>query len=639
MFRSTHFRLPVLGRVALPPLVERELRSGARRPLFYWLRGLLALAVGFQGYELLDRYVMGPPPAPGMMVLGPPGPVLTGATLLYQMAWLLFLVALLMGVAGADTINRERREGTLGLLLLTDLTPREIVWGKMLSCGLTSFLVLLGALPALMFPVLAGGVTGGQAALTGIGLLNTLFVALAAGLWMSTVFRERRHAIPATLVLLAALAFGAELVGSSVFGPATAPLFRLFGLAGWMTAAQLPILFNLPFVAWFITMHAVGWVFLWRAGATLAASWQDQPHKQVREPEPTEAWPSCAAAAQLAVTTAEDSGLGVRPSSGAATSPSGRGSELSNALGRSDIAAPEDGRTPPLLEGPAGTPEPATALARASWLTDPRPWDADPIRWRVERLGSVEGLIWVAVAINFCAQFGTLGSVLNLGAAPADTWGLVSFVGMAVIFFSGGLIAWAGARFFLDTRRQQDLELLLTTPLGSRHILSGQWRVLRRTLTWPLGVVLVLALPSGIALIYDSANGYRREFWLLLQPFLIAVNLALEAVTLCWVGIWFGLRGRNAITAVAGTVGLVQLLPLVLAAALMWGWAWLPGRLSSLAMSRGRMPPIILALLFFVAKNLALIVWARLRLRRELRLGRRTARLDASASRIVLQRA
>ena len=26
---------------------------------------------------------------------------------------------------------------TLGLLLLTDLTPREIVWGKMLSCGLT----------------------------------------------------------------------------------------------------------------------------------------------------------------------------------------------------------------------------------------------------------------------------------------------------------------------------------------------------------------------------------------------------------------------------------------------------------------------------------------------------------------------
>jgi sterol desaturase/sphingolipid hydroxylase (fatty acid hydroxylase superfamily) len=86
-------------------------------------------------------------------------------------------------------------------------------------------------------------------------------------------------------------------------------------------------------------------------------------------------------------------------------------------------------------------------------------------------------------------------------------------------------------------------------------------------------------------------------------------------------------------------VGLVQLLPLVLAVALMWGWAWLSGHSSSLTTSRGKMPPVILALLFFLAKNLALIVWVRLRLRRELRLGRRKAHPDASASRPVLQRA
>jgi hypothetical protein len=210
---------------------------------------------------------------------------------------------------------------------------------------------------------------------------------------------------------------------------------------------------------------------------------------------------------------------------------------------------------------------------------------------------------------------------------------------MAAILFSGALIAWAGARFFQDSRRQQDLELLLTTPLGGRNILAGQWCVLRRALRWPLGVVLVLALPAAIALIYDSANGYQREFWSLLQPFLIAVNLALEAVALCWVGIRLGLRARNSITAVAGTVGLVQLLPLLLAVGLMWAWALVPGRWSSLTMARGKMPPIILALLFFLAKNVALIVWARLHLRRDLRLGKRTSRLDASVSRLVLQRA
>src|SRR5664279_5468262 len=150
MANNIHLRLPALGRLALPPLVERELRSGARRPLFYWLRGLLALAAGFQGYELLDRFVMAPPPAPGMPWMAPPFAVIKGATLLHQMAWLLFLATLLMSLVSADAITRERREGTLGLLLLTDMTPAEIVWGKMLSCGLTSFLVLLGALPALM---------------------------------------------------------------------------------------------------------------------------------------------------------------------------------------------------------------------------------------------------------------------------------------------------------------------------------------------------------------------------------------------------------------------------------------------------------------------------------------------------------
>src|ERR1035441_6245074 len=130
MARDFHLRLQALRRLVLPPLVERELRAGARRPLFYWLRGLLALAAGFQGYELLDRFVMAPPPTLSMPWAAPSGTFITGATLLHQMSWLLFLATLLMGLVSADSINRERREGTLGLLLLTDLTPEEIVWGK-----------------------------------------------------------------------------------------------------------------------------------------------------------------------------------------------------------------------------------------------------------------------------------------------------------------------------------------------------------------------------------------------------------------------------------------------------------------------------------------------------------------------------
>src|ERR1017187_4358753 len=280
MTRNTHFRLQALRRLVLPPLVEQELRAGARRPLFYWLRGLLALAAGFQGYELLDRFVMALPPTLSMPWAAPSGTFITGATLLHQMSWLLFLATLLMCLVSADSITRERREGTLGLLLLTDLTPEEIVWGKMLSCGLTCFLVLLGSLPALMFPVLAGGVTGSEAALIGVGLVNTLFVVLTAGLWMSAAFRERRYAVSATLGLVAALAFGPEILGGSWFGTSTVPFFRLAGLAGWMTAARMQFPFNLLFVPWFITMHAVGWLFLWRASVTLTGGWQDQPDRK-----------------------------------------------------------------------------------------------------------------------------------------------------------------------------------------------------------------------------------------------------------------------------------------------------------------------------------------------------------------------
>ena len=269
MFRARQRRFPLRGLLARSPLVERELRAGARRPLFYWLRGLLALALALQAYTLLNRYELVSARGVVVMTTFGPGAVISGAALLRQMSSLLFIGVLLMGLLTADSITRERHEGTLGLLLLTDLSPAEIVYGKILSGGLVSFLILLGCLPALMVPVLAGGVTGSEAALTGIGLLNTLFVSLAAGLWMSTLFHERRNAVAATVALVAALTFGPEVIVGAFFDRSVAPFFRLFGLAGWMTAAQMPLRLLPLFAGWFAVTHAIGWFFLWRAAVTL----------------------------------------------------------------------------------------------------------------------------------------------------------------------------------------------------------------------------------------------------------------------------------------------------------------------------------------------------------------------------------
>ena len=55
----------------------------------------------------------------------------TGPMIFHIVAWGGFILAGLEGLrATSDSISLERREGTLGLLLLTDLTGREIVVGK-----------------------------------------------------------------------------------------------------------------------------------------------------------------------------------------------------------------------------------------------------------------------------------------------------------------------------------------------------------------------------------------------------------------------------------------------------------------------------------------------------------------------------
>jgi len=79
--------------------------------------------------------------------------------------------------------------------------------------------------------------------------------------------------------------------------------------------------------------------------------------------------------------------------------------------------------------------------------------------------------------------------------------------------------------------------------------------------------------------------------------------------------------------------------PLLWSVMLMWGWTWLPGYGSPRVKSGAGMPPVILALLFFLVKNLALIAWSRRRLRHELRLGHGRMPLHASNLPLIPQQA
>src|SRR5436190_11090789 len=101
------------------PIVARELRVAARRRGTYWTRlgaALTALALG--GWIML---------MPGVR-----SPQMLGITLFVALSVVAYIYSLLAGIfTTADCLSEEKREGTLGLLFLTDLKGYDIVLGKL----------------------------------------------------------------------------------------------------------------------------------------------------------------------------------------------------------------------------------------------------------------------------------------------------------------------------------------------------------------------------------------------------------------------------------------------------------------------------------------------------------------------------
>ena len=147
---------------------------------------------------------------------------------------LTFLYCLFLGTARtADCISVERREGTLGLLFLTNLNSAEIIAGKLCSTALASVYGLMAIFPMLALPLLMGGITFGHFARTVLGLLNGILFALAAGFLASVVCKRQFTAIALALGLTVSLAGGLMLgaAAANSYGP-TRPL------ANWLASVQ-----------------------------------------------------------------------------------------------------------------------------------------------------------------------------------------------------------------------------------------------------------------------------------------------------------------------------------------------------------------------------------------------------------------
>ncbi len=163
------------------PVVQRELREGARRPFNYWLRVGGATAGVLLIYSISQTH-FDSPSEEGMKLF-------TGLHLL-----ILGLIVAVVPAMSADCIAREKREGTLGLLFLTPLNGFGIVLGKGLMQAFRAFTLWLAVLPVLVIPFVSGGITWPDvfSALT-IELCVTL-LALSAGILASSAAQARSMA-------------------------------------------------------------------------------------------------------------------------------------------------------------------------------------------------------------------------------------------------------------------------------------------------------------------------------------------------------------------------------------------------------------------------------------------------------------
>ena len=189
------------------PIVGRELRVAARRKSTYRLRTwtvVIAVGVGFfaLSFALLTRG------------FGAPGKPLYTTLTTYT-----FGLSLIAGVfLTADCLSEEKREGTLGLLFLTDLKGYDVVLGKFMAMSLNAFYGLLAILPITGLSLLLGGMTGGEFCRMTLALVNTLFFSLAAGICVSAFGRNPQWVMGGTLGL--AILFVAVLPGLAGLGSA-----------------------------------------------------------------------------------------------------------------------------------------------------------------------------------------------------------------------------------------------------------------------------------------------------------------------------------------------------------------------------------------------------------------------------------
>lgn len=254
------------------PIVERELRVGARRRETYWVRAASALGAILIGFFVY----LGTIDVASHQF---------GKELFRAISYLAMFYCLSVGVrVTADCLSEEKREGTLGLLFLTDLKGYDVVLGKLVATSLNALYGLIAIFPILAVPLLLGGIKGVELARMALVLINTFLFSLAVGMFISSLSRFQRKAMAGTFGILLAVTIGLPLLqlwllnrglnslpwGEDFLFGSPFGSFSLAGDDGYVRGAA-------RFWCSLGILHGATWICLILACVLVPRSWQDCP--------------------------------------------------------------------------------------------------------------------------------------------------------------------------------------------------------------------------------------------------------------------------------------------------------------------------------------------------------------------------
>jgi hypothetical protein len=403
------------------PVAERELRIISRKPRTYYVRSLAALAAMLLGTVIVQAALGGVFSAASV-----------GRTVFTALSLALYVGVCWEGaVTAAGCLSREQREGTLGILFLSNLKGYDVVAGKLGSALAESLYCILGTLPVMSFCFFLGGMSGTDFVRMLVALPNTIFFAAALGLLSSACTRSESRAISIAIIAVFAFSAGLPALGYVLKTSAgIAPIFLMFSPAGAFAAALGPGAGATPAdtFGWsLLASQLMAWGFLALASYILPRSFLDQT--------------AANAAARKSVLP----------------------------VGRKTVAAP------PLQPG----------LERKVELHG---------RLLQRRPSRAAGPIIFLLGIAALVLSGAILMKPFTWFAPEAFATLAVVLSVLLHLVTKYLAASQSCRALLHDRQGGELEMLLTTPLDAAEILRGNLLALKRRLLGPVLFVLAIDL-------------------------------------------------------------------------------------------------------------------------------------------------